>query len=205
MESPWEVVVTRRPPSARSADRRSSAAPVPVVITLAVALLLAASPRTPALQPANTLPEAVVAALQNPQVATLYSIEPGGVSPFDTNFHHYEVLGKSRIDRDEARRVLADLQQSLSRPNGGPALCFEPHHLISVHAGAHTYDLVICYLCGGLRVYRDGSLLTGLLLSGTPQLLNELAATHGRRSRRYLAEMSYNARRSSASRPIGSR
>jgi hypothetical protein len=146
---------------------------------MGVAVLLAASPRAPAAQSDNALPETVVAAFQNPRVATLYSIEPGNVSPSDTNFHHYEVLGKSGIDADEARRVLADLQQSLSRANRGPAMCFEPHHRISVHSGAHTYDLVICYLCGLLRVYRDDSLLTGLTLSGTPQLLNELGAKHG--------------------------
>lgn len=141
--------------------------------------ILIARQAAPATRPENTLPEAVVAALQNAPSATLYSIEPDQVSDFDTDFHHYKVLGESKIDGDEARRVLADLQESLSRPNGGFAMCFRPHHRISVRAGTHSYDLVICYLCGGLRIYRDDSFIAGLLLNGSPQLLNELAVKHG--------------------------
>jgi hypothetical protein len=165
---------------ARRGHHRSRRGGFPLIIALTgPTFVLIAHPTALAAQPENHLPEAVVAALQNAQTATLYAIEPDRVSEFDTDFHHYEVLGKSKIDGDEARRVLADLQESLSRPNDGPAMCFQPHHRISVQAGVHSYDLVICYLCGGLRIYRDNALLGGLLLNGTPQLLNELAVKHG--------------------------
>ncbi len=127
----------------------------------------------------NALPPEVVDAFQHAAAARLYAIEPGDVTEFDTNFHHYQVLGEATLNASETQRVLADLQASLARPNGGPAMCFQPHHRISVHSGKHTYDLVICYLCGGLRIYRDDSLIRGLLLAGTPRLLNELAAQHG--------------------------
>jgi hypothetical protein len=172
--------VSSEPRPAQSRDCRSRGGGFRLNIALiGLPFILAAPPPAPAAQLDNNLPEAVVAALENPQTATLYSIEPGRVSEFDMDFHHYEVLGKSRIGGDEARRVLADLRESLSRPNGGPAMCFQPHHRISVHSGAHTYDLVICYLCGGLRIYRDDSFIAGLLLAGTPKVLNELAVKHG--------------------------
>jgi hypothetical protein len=127
----------------------------------------------------NKLPDAVVAAFQNPDQVTLYAIEPDLEPTTDSDFHHYKVLGKSIIDRKDSRLALSDVQSSLANWNQRIGMCFNPHHGLRVRSGKHTYDLVICYLCQGLLVYVDDStLLAALHITGTPALLNELSARH---------------------------
>jgi hypothetical protein len=107
----------------------------------------------------------------------LFSIEP---EPAPTSeFHQYRVLGKSKIDPGEAERALADVQSSLANWDQRIGLCFNPHHGLRVRSGAHSYDLVICYLCQTVLVWLDDStLLATLHLTGTPSVLNELSAKH---------------------------
>ena len=129
----------------------------------------------------NKFPEDVVSFFLASDKVTLYSIEPNEKGR--ENFHGYKVLGKARIKNSETAAILADLKKSLTDKNGG-ALCFNPHHALRAAASGHTYDIVICYLCGEVLTYGMDSTptanaLTGNEIAGSPSVINDIAEKHG--------------------------
>lgn len=65
--------------------------------------------------------------------------------PAGEMFHGCPVLGKTEIrDKVTRARLLDALNQGIGASAGLYAMCFNPHHGISVTRGNETVDLVIC-------------------------------------------------------------
>lgn len=129
----------------------------------------------------NKLPERIVSAFLTSANVTLYSIEESETGR--VNIHGYKVLGKAKLKKDETAAILADMQKSLTKENRR-AMCFHPHHVLRAEIVGHTYDMVICYLCGLVDSYEidyspKGKYLSANSLDGSPDLMNGIAKKHG--------------------------
>ena len=129
----------------------------------------------------NKLPDAVISAFLASNQVTLYAIEESESG--NESIHGYKVLGKARIKKSETAALFADLQQSLTKDYWG-SMCFHPHHVLRAEVSGHTYDMVICYLCGLVVSYEmdsspEGTRLAGNSLDGSPDLINGIAKKHG--------------------------
>jgi hypothetical protein len=169
-------------------DRLLSLSFLDVIASFALCIILFAVPCEAAPAGQSGLPEEVIAAfLGSHSDVTLYSIEPEEVRQND--FHGYRILGQARISSEQVAAAIQDIRQSVDTEQYGGGLCFNPHHGLSARADGHTYDLVICYLCGVLAMYRDGQFLgPALNITGSPQVLNRISAAYGLPKSRHLAE-----------------
>jgi len=95
---------------------------------------------------------------------TLYALEPRlkrpvrGEAPY---FHHYEIIGEATVSNQALRSKLTEelnwgmLSYKLSPSLG--KLCFNPRHGIRAETAEGMVDVVICFNCLRLRVYRPGA------------------------------------------------
>src|SRR5262245_16519710 len=104
----------------------------------------------------RVLPLAQAAALDNGQHFELLSLDPMERDvEGDGSFHKWKVLGKTAIDDDTRKSLVAAFRKGVAE--GGPvASCFKPRHGIHVEHDGHTYDFVICFECLWGEVYVDG-------------------------------------------------
>jgi hypothetical protein len=79
-------------------------------------------------------------------------------------FHGYGVLGQAPL-RDQASRneLIATIERGIEASSGMVAACFNPRHGLSVTVNGSTWDLLICYECLSMQVYRDGEEQNGHL------------------------------------------
>jgi len=114
------------------------------------------------------LPVEVRALLDNCERLVLLSIEGeeyGVPGSSDTDFHGFDILGKTEIrDRDEREQLLGALYKGIDEATV-PANCFGPRHGISATLGDETVDLVICFECLQIQIFPQDCLL---LTSDTP-------------------------------------
>lgn len=132
-------------------------------------------------QELNKFPKEVVSAFLSSDNVILYSIEEGATGKED--IHGYKVMGKARIEKSETAAIFADLNKSLTNGNSG-AMCFHPHHALRAEFGGHTYDMIICYLCGEVLTYGLDSTSTDDAASsnsiqGVPDVINRIGESHG--------------------------
>jgi hypothetical protein len=123
----------------------------------------------------NVLPKEIVAALSTPDAVTLYSIEPlQEPQPGEQSFRGYRVLGHMRLNPQQERQVAGAVKKAVVGYVGYMPNCFDPRAAIRVVSGHRTYDLLICYQCNHLMIYKDDTLLSELGISGSPRVLNSL-------------------------------
>jgi hypothetical protein len=101
----------------------------------------------------------------------LYSLEPLAdpntyEMDYDPNgpgerLHGWRVLGKTTVS-DEAPRLelIEALKEDLKR-QGPNARCFYPRHAIRRTDNGKPVDLLICFECGNIALYRDGKRVGG--------------------------------------------
>jgi hypothetical protein len=102
-------------------------------------------------------------AFSHAQGATLYSLDPSPLSPAQSaspgSFHGYRILGSTPIMPWQAQDAFKDIAKGAGEWNSDLAKttlpCFNPRHGLRVEKGGHRYDLVVCYECAQVRVYRD--------------------------------------------------
>ncbi len=105
-------------------------------------------------------PENVV--LERADHAELYSLDP---YPTDTHqpkkpgseFHGYRILGRSTLSSDERARLIQATRDALDSGNGQAALCFNPHHGLTISAQGDSVDLVICFECQQMKLTHGGT------------------------------------------------
>jgi hypothetical protein len=123
----------------------------------------------------NELPEEVISALRSAGKATLYSLEPWEkAAAHDRTLHRYKILGQAELDQGRMRSVIAEFEAVVSGWDGLIAMCFDPRHAIRVTSGGATYDLLLCYECHQLYIYKDDRLVAKLGASGSPKKLNAM-------------------------------
>lgn len=153
-------------------------------VGIALILALAASPVAALSEDLGTFSPEAAQALQHAKAVTLYSLEPTNRSePPARSLHHFAVLGKTSLSGDQAGEAIAAFRAAMDaaakRDVVMVAACFEPRHAISISAGGHRYDYLLCYACGSLEVFRDGKLISDVLATGSPERLNDLLRAKG--------------------------
>lgn len=130
-----------------------------------------------------TLPDEVVNALASPSSFTLYSIQPwGGPDLPEWDFHGHHQNGNVELKQRQASQAVAALTDAIAKGNARQeSLClFSPRHALRVISKGDTYDILICYECGQLALYKNDQPLrfSGSIGSG-PDALNRLLRQSG--------------------------
>jgi hypothetical protein len=131
----------------------------------------------------NALPADAAEALRSASEAEIYSLEPYDSAVDEeadsSRLHGYLVLGKTALDPVSSRAAVAEFETAVANWNGLVAACFDPRHGLRTKSNGHTFDFLLCYDCNGLAVYRDGTLLTSIGVTGSPRVLNEMMEALG--------------------------
>jgi hypothetical protein len=123
----------------------------------------------------NKLPDDVTQALRAQDKVVLYSLEPcGAITARDEKLHDFKILGHTELAPKQAVIATGEFETAVSGWDGSLAYCFDPRHAIRVTSGNHTYDLLLCYRCHQLYLYKDDKFVVGLGATGSPKILNEL-------------------------------
>lgn len=147
-------------------------------LILPLLLLLVTScgaPAGPGRAPAGEMMPEVHAILSNSDGATLYSLHPylhetdGEEWATHARYHNYVILGQTEVDAPTADEVLTQVYDGIDASDGRVAACFDPRHGIRVETAEGTIDLVICYSCLSMIVYRDGERAQSLRTTESPR------------------------------------
>lgn len=121
----------------------------------------------------NKVPAEVEAALDKADEIVLRSISPKhGLNIFEREPGpgDYPLLGEVKLtkrDRDRVvaafRSAAADQAEANKKANGaGGVGCFIPRHAMRLKHKEVTYDLLICFECSNVRIYKDGKEIEGV-------------------------------------------
>ena len=124
------------------------------------------------------LPNEVVEGLASSSSITLYSLQPwGGPDIPQWDFHGHHALGRLVLTPDQAKTAIAALDTAVS---GGDAnitsMCLiNPRHALAFKIGGDAYDILICYECGQLQIFKNDQYLPFRgMIGGGPQVLDSL-------------------------------
>lgn len=109
-------------------------------------------------------------------------------TPFG-DFHSYPVLGSCKItmpaELEAVRKAVRSLDAAGRDWGGAIAFCFNPRHGLRVRTHGMTCDLLICYECSQVQIYRgetsEGDIYfasTHATSQPTPEGLNGLLTSH---------------------------
>ncbi len=122
------------------------------------------------------LPKDVAEGLAAAPLVTLYSLQPrGGPDLPEWNFHGHHQLGHVDLTPEQGKKAVAALQEAIASGEAGvySNCIFEPRHALRFKCDGHVFDIVICYHCGQLELYKDDvSLPFGGRIGGKPDVLN---------------------------------
>lgn len=129
------------------------------------------------------LPDEVNHAIDNASDVTLYSLQPhGGPDLPEWNFHNHHILGKVELHKEKAQAAIAALNTAVSEGRADMmAMCLiNPRHAIRVTASSDIYDILICYECGQLALYKNEKSLEFFgAIGGNDKALNRLLVEAG--------------------------
>jgi hypothetical protein len=126
----------------------------------------------------SPLPTEVAHALNSPDTATLYSLEPSErPTQNDRTLQGFKIIGQTSLDRGSTKAVVAEFTAAIKN-GGGLTLCFDPRHALSVTSGGTAYDLVLCYECGVLKVFTKGRLIATFNAGGSAEKLNAILSAN---------------------------
>lgn len=127
----------------------------------------------------NMLPPEVLRALNAPEKATLYSIDPVRSGFLRPTFHGYRILGSARLTGKQQRIAIWEFESAVSNWNGITAECFNPRHGLRVISGGQAFDLVLCFECHQVEIFAHDKLTAELGATGTPEVLNAILKRTG--------------------------
>ena len=114
----------------------------------------------------STSPRSELSRLRKVDSFELYSLEPF-IDPNNTEadydpkgsgerLHGWRVLGKTTVSDEATRREVIDALDKGIDPEGRGAKCFWPRHAIRRMSDDKPVDLLICFQCGNIEIYRNG-------------------------------------------------
>jgi len=111
----------------------------------------------------DKLPREVRSALEEAEVFELYSLEPlAALDAPAAQFYGWKVLGKTVVtDTGTRDQFITALRKGSAATDEAMANCFNPRHGIRVTSGEVTTDLVICFECLWVEVFRAGERVGG--------------------------------------------
>ncbi|WP_038161809.1 hypothetical protein [Verrucomicrobium sp. BvORR106] len=123
----------------------------------------------------DSLPAEVVAAFEAAKTAKLYSLEPAGeMLPQHERLHNERVLGDTTLTWEQTATAFRLVKKGVAEGFDRLAFCFSPRHALRVTTREHHYDLVICFECVRVDVYRDQERLSSVGLTASPEYFNAL-------------------------------
>lgn len=124
------------------------------------------------------LPNEVVEGLAAAASITLYSLQPwGGPDIPQWDFHGHHVLGRMVLAPNQAKTAIAALNAAVSTGDANfISMCLiNPRQALAFKIGGDTYDVLICYECGQLEIFKNDHYLPFRgMIGGGPQALNGL-------------------------------
>ena len=104
----------------------------------------------------------------------LYSLEPGVYGDADVpdakTFHGHKILGETRIeDTTTRKRIYSAFRRGVNDHDGSVAACFTPHHGLQLQTGKSFLDMVICFKCAQVKVWKNGRPEEPILISTSPR------------------------------------
>jgi len=170
-------------------------------------------------QNTRALPEEIVKAVSAAKSISLYSIQPWGGPDLDEwNLHGHHILGHVELQQTKAQTAIAALYKAVSEGSAALPMCLvTPRHAIRVVSGDVTYDILICYQCGQLDLFknderlpfmgsigRNSAILNSLLKSaGIPLADNQLSLNRSYVKEAHVAMQRANAGNRKAQELIG--
>lgn len=115
--------------------------------------------------------------------------EPKPLKTAFGDLHGYPVLGICKITASDelavVRKAVSSLDAAGHRWGGAIAACFDPRHGVRIRSGGMTYDLLICYECSQVQIFRgdtrEGDIYFALsddTSSPSPEALNRILTSH---------------------------
>ncbi len=134
------------------------------------------------------LPESAAQALNSPNNAILYSLDPSdrlmlhsldpSKAPKDSRYFHWvRIIGKMNLDNKKAIEVVKIFKSAINNNTGKALLCFNPRQNLQIKYNNHVYDFLICYECHQLQIYEDDKMIKGITIGGTDKAINEILAS----------------------------
>lgn len=146
----------------------------------AVALVMSSQLGADAQPEANQkFPAIVEQALETASSVTLYELEPTAERWSEPSFHSWRVLGKAELEGSRAADAVAEFHKAINNPGSFRSGCIEPREALRISAGAHTYDLLLCFSCAKLLVLEGDTTLADLTAIGSRKVLERLLAAEG--------------------------
>lgn len=139
-----------------------------------VAAILAAALCTSAAAEID-MPADAAKALHEARHAVLFSLEPW--YPRHAQLHPlYQQQELGHLDLSEAQTQVAIqvFESAVAHRSDWDAGCFDPRHAMHIEADGHSFDYLICFVCGQMIVYRDGKVLGKVKIAGSGGKLNEI-------------------------------
>jgi hypothetical protein len=119
----------------------------------------------------SSSPQDEVRQLEKATSFELYSLEPMAdpdthEPDYDPNgpgerLHGWRILGKTAVRDEPTRRKLIDALKEGMERDGVGAKCFDPRHAIRRMAGGQPVDLLICFECGNVALFRGETRVGG--------------------------------------------
>jgi hypothetical protein len=114
---------------------------------------------------AYSLPADLVRAAKQSGEVTIMRIaraqRPHGSLDFDGDFHREYHITESKVLHDPAMaiRMIAHLDRQVMRLPFASTACFDPGHALRVTSGADAFDVLVCYHCQSLVVFRNDEII----------------------------------------------
>ena len=99
----------------------------------------------------------IQAFLENANWIEVYQLNPDrSKKPGNATFHTYEILRKVRLEKsDKCKDLGTDLGKTFHWNKLRQMLCFSPRHGLKAVQGKDTLNLVICFQCNRINVYKN--------------------------------------------------
>lgn len=119
--------------------------------------------------------DAFVSNLNEPDSATLYSLEPSRTESH-YNFRGYQILGELKLSPEEINTVTLEFKDAIdSFKEGMPiAACFRPRVGLRVVKAGKTSDFALCYECHRMVGYNASNTEYSFDIIGNPAKLNSI-------------------------------
>jgi hypothetical protein len=130
-------------------------------------------------QPSHVLDQ-ILSAMRNAESFELYSLQPGirkGETLEKYQFQHFDwpLLGKITITHPETRSKIAKaFDEMVADHDQVGAPCFSPRHALRVAHQGTTFNLLICFECSWIRIYRNQKELDAVGIANRQSAFDEV-------------------------------
>ena len=94
--------------------------------------------------------------------------------PVDGTPRRWKILGESELEEGATNDVLYAVKMGIaSYDDGDVAACFNPRHAIRIHSRGDTFEILICFECNQIIVFKNGEDVEHRITSDVPKAFFE--------------------------------